>query len=75
MIEINVEKCQTRRKLPCILDSTERLGPRDSESGDLFDVFHRTWKEADEAMLVKREQLQESFWNTNVPNILNHTWE
>lgn len=75
MIEVNVENCLSKKKSPCTLNSTVALGPRESETGELFDAFHNVWKEEDEAMVVKREQLQESFWNTNVPNILNHTWE
>lgn len=75
MIQIDVEKCEAKGRATCTLNSSVSLGPRESESGELFDVFHKIWKEKDEAMLIKRKQLQDSFWNTNVPNILNHTWE
>lgn len=75
MIEIKIEECMQKGKQPCVLNATTHVGPRDAETGNVFDIFNSLWNEEDEPMRIKREQLEEAFWNTNVPNILNHTWE
>lgn len=51
------------------------LGPRDAQTGELFRAFSRTWKEEHKEMDVKREQMEDSFWHSEVPNMLNKTWE
>lgn len=75
MIEINVEECQPKGRQPCVLNATTKISPRDSETGKVFDIFNSLWKEENQPMITKREQMEEAFWNTRVPNILNHTWE
>ncbi|CAB9519979.1 Phospholipid--sterol O-acyltransferase [Seminavis robusta] len=75
MVEITIEECKTKGRQPCETKNSTSLTARDSETGEIFNTFNRIWKERDEPMIVKREQLEESFWNTRVPNILNHTWE
>lgn len=75
MIEVTVEHCKQNPKLPCDHNTTVTFSPRDSETGDLFDRLGRLWKEEDSPLFIKKEQLKESFWSTNVPNILNQTWE
>lgn len=53
-----------------------RLGARDAQLGDMFAEFSKIWKEEREPLMIKREQLLDSFQrNTKVPNILNSTWE
>lgn len=54
---------------------TLHFGPRDAENGHVFDAFNALWKEEGEPLKTKREQLEESFINTKVANMLNHTWE
>ena len=51
------------------------VGPKDAESGKVFNIFSNLWKEEGDPLIVKREQLEQSFFNTNVANILNKTWE
>ena len=75
MMEITVEECQARGKEPCLRESTIHVGPRHVETGEIFDIFNNTFKEENVPLQIKREQLEESFWNSKVPNQLNHTWE
>lgn len=75
MIRVIKETCGEKEKRPCAKNSTVDLGPRDAESGHLFTTLHSIWKEENDPLLVKREQLRESFWETDIPNILNQTWE
>jgi hypothetical protein len=41
----------------------------------LFLQISKTWKEKNDPLVIKRDQLRESFWDTKVTNILNRTWE
>jgi hypothetical protein len=52
-----------------------QLGPLDVQNGDLFREFHRIWSEENEPMDVKRQQMEDSFWHSAIPNMLNMTWE
>jgi hypothetical protein len=51
------------------------LGPLDVQNGDLFREFNRIWNEEKEPMNVKRQQMEDSFWHSTIPNMLNMTWE
>jgi hypothetical protein len=75
MVSIVNETCQAKEKSPCAMRTTTNLGPRDIQTGELFNTFSRMWKEEGDPLVVKREQLEQSWWHTNVPNILNKTWE
>jgi len=75
MIQVIREYCEENEKPPCAKNSTLDLGPKDAQTGKIFTTLSEVWKEKDEPLVVKREQLRESFWDTKVPNILNRTWE
>jgi hypothetical protein len=75
MVSIVNETCQAKERTPCAKRATTNLGPRDAGNGELFATFSRIWREEGEPLVIKREQLEQSWWNTNVPNILNKTWE
>lgn len=76
MISVIRESCKPQEKSPCGgSTATTNLGPRDVQTGDLFTIFNRIWNETEKPMLVKREQLSKSWWETSVPNILNQTWD
>jgi len=76
MVDVKVELCQGNGgKKTCTEKETLHFGPRDVENGHIFGAFNSLWREQGEPLKVKREQLEESFFNTDVANILNHTWE
>lgn len=75
MIRVVQEACNETEKRPCSSNTTIDLGPKDVETGNLFTKLNSIWKEEGEPLIVKREQLRESFWDTDVINILNKTWE
>jgi Lecithin:cholesterol acyltransferase len=75
MIRVIQETCNEKEKRPCAKNSTLNFGPKDVESGKLFTEFDKIWNETDHPLIVKREQLRESFWDTDIPNMLNETWE
>jgi Lecithin:cholesterol acyltransferase len=75
MIRVVKEICQNNEKTPCSdFNTTVDFGPEDVTTGKMFSRFSELWKEKDDPLIIKRDQLQESFWNTNVLNILNETW-
>lgn len=76
MMAVKVEVCHDKSgKKNCVEKETLHFGPRDAESGHIFNAFNALWKEEGEPLIIKREQLEESFMNTKVVNMLNHTWE
>jgi len=75
MIRIVREQCAEKEKVPCAKNETIDIGPKDVQSGEIFTRFNQIWKEEDEPLQIKLEQLKESFWDTKVENILNSTWE
>jgi hypothetical protein len=74
MISVDVDQCQAKNKPPCIRTERIAVGPKQVQSGEVFDIFSDLWKEENKPLIVKREQLQQSFWATKVNNILNRTW-
>jgi Lecithin:cholesterol acyltransferase len=75
MIRVVSEVCGNKEKTPCSdLNVTADFGPLDVSTGEMFTRFSEIWKEKDDPLIIKRDQLRESFWDTNVPNILNETW-
>jgi hypothetical protein len=75
MIGVTKETCEEKEKSPCAKNTTLSLGPKDVQNGNVFTQFSEIWKEEEEPLVVKKEQLQECFWDTKVKNILNQTWE
>lgn len=75
MIRILQETCQEKEKPPCSQNKTMDVSPREIERGELYLTLSKLWKEEGDPMRVKQEQLQTSFWDTKVPNLLNRTWE
>ena len=75
MIEAIVEECEPKEKSPCKNHTRHVLGPRDVETGEVFTKLNEIWKEKDSPLLTKREQLRNSFWDTELINVLNTTWD
>lgn len=76
MVDVIVEVCQdSNDKKSCAERETLKFGPKDVEDGHIFDAFDSLWKEDGNPLIIKREQLEESFIKTRVANILNRTWE
>ena len=75
MIAIDIENCPSKSKSPCALQERIHISPNDVQSGKIFDKFSQVWREKNDPLIIKREQLQEAFWSTEVPNVLNRTWE
>lgn len=75
VVSIVNETCHIKEKSPCAIRTEVNLGPHDIQTGELFTAFSRMWKEVGDPLVVKREQLEQSWWHNNVPNLLNKTWE
>ena len=76
MIRIDMDICQRgNSKGPCKTNSSQFVGPKDVQSGEVFNIFNGLWREENEPLLIKRHQLRESYWDTKIPNILNRTWQ
>ena len=81
MINVEIEQCQSPKprengkKSMCNHTRTIEFGSDSVEDRSLFTKFNELWEEPGSPLLVKKEQLEESFFNTKVPSILNRTWE
>lgn len=75
MMNIIQETCRAKEKSPCANRTMTNVGPLDAQTGNVFNIFSRIWREENEPLMIKREQLSQSWWETDVPNILNKTWE
>lgn len=75
MMRFVQEMCGPKEKSPCANTTTTHIKPSDVVSGNIFTVVNEIWKEKDSPLITKLEQLKESFWDTDVPNILERIWE
>lgn len=76
MIDIEISHCSSTNKNSC--ESTGEkieIGAKDVHDGNIFQIFNDLWKEDGRPLIVKKEQLEDSYMNSKVLNILNHTWE
>ena len=74
MIEVIIEDCEHKERTPCKNRTSMSLGPKDAETGELFTKLNDIWREKGSPLIVKREQLRNSFWKTDLVNVLNTTW-
>jgi hypothetical protein len=81
MINVEIEHCRSAKAQEnaknnaCTLVRTIEFGAESVQDRSMFTEFNDLWNEKGSPLLVKKEQLEESFFNTNVPSILNRTWE
>jgi len=76
MIDIEISHCNTTNRNSCeITGDRIKIGPKDVQEASIFQTFTDLWKEDGKPLIVKKEQLEDSFLNSNVRNILNHTWD
>ena len=75
MIDIEVAHCNTSNKNSC--ENTDRIeiGAKEVQDASIFQTFNNLWKEEGSPLIIKKEQLEDSFLNSSVLNVLNHTWE
>lgn len=75
VIDVEIEHCKGKGKTVCEQKDLLKIGPKDIGSGHAFNLLNDLWKEEGEPLIIKKEQLEESFINTKVSNMLNQTWE
>lgn len=75
MISIADEALCTEKEDSKACEVNVSLNASHVQNGDLFRTFSQVWKEEHQQMDIKREQMEDSFWHTKVPNMLNMTWE
>lgn len=66
---------KTKDKFTCEVSDRIEFGAHDVQDAGIFLQFARLWKEPMEPLIIKKEQLEQSFFNSNVNNVLNRTWE
>ena len=76
MIDIEVVHCNSTNKNSCE-NTGDRIGigAKEVQDASIFQTFTDLWKEDGTPLIVKKQQLEDSFVNSKVLNILNHTWE
>jgi hypothetical protein len=62
-------------KFTCEVADRLEFDAKHVQDASIFHHFSRLWKEEKEPLITKKEQLEESFFNSNVNNVLNRTWE
>jgi len=75
MIRVEREFCDESEKSPCANQTAIDFSAQDVMNGNIFDQFSNIWKEEKDPLGVKLEQLQDSWWKGNVPNMLESTPE
>ena len=75
MIDIEVLHCNNSNKNSCEETNRVEIGPKEVQDASIFQTFSDLWKEEGSPLIIKKEQLEDSFVNSSVLNILNHTWE
>lgn len=75
MIRVEREYCNDGEKSPCQNVTSIDFGPQDVMDGKLFDQFSTIWKEPNDPLKIKYDQLRQSWWNNPVPNPLMSTPE
>ena len=70
------EQCiMSSKRQSCSVQSEQYYNAKDIQRGDLFTRFSEIWNEEGEPLKRKRAQLENSWWNNPLPNILNSTWD
>lgn len=72
MFRIEREYCKHNK---CHNKTTLDFGPEDIMNGRVFDSFSKVWKEKNNPLRDKKDQLAHSWWNAEVPNPLISTPE
>ncbi|GKY94356.1 hypothetical protein MPSEU_000401400 [Mayamaea pseudoterrestris] len=75
MVSVTREYCKEKEKAPCAVNETIPFGAKDVQTGNIFTSLNNIFKEKDEPLKIKQEQLKESFWDGKVKHFLNRTWE
>jgi hypothetical protein len=73
MIRVEREYCDENEKSPCGNQTTVDFSALDVMNGNIFDQFSKIWREEKDPLGVKLEQLRDSWWKGNVPNMLEST--
>jgi len=75
MIDIEIVHCNSTNKNSC--ETTERveIGAKEVQDASIFQIFNDLWKEEESPLIVKKEQLEDSYINSKVVNILDHPWD
>jgi hypothetical protein len=66
---------KSKEKFICSVSDRIDFGAQHVQDASIFLEFARLWKEPKEPLIIKKEQLEQSFFNTNINNVLNRTWE
>jgi len=74
-ISILREKCKENEKEPCKLQQKLNFSALDVQSGEILSTFSKIWREKNDPLIIKLEQLEASWWNKPFPNLLNSTWD
>lgn len=74
-IRVEREYCTEGEKSPCSNQTAINFGPSDIMSGHIFEQFSSIWHEKGDPLGVKLDQLRQSWWHGNVPNMLETTPE
>ncbi|KAL7547717.1 hypothetical protein ACHAWF_011003 [Thalassiosira exigua] len=74
-VRVEREFCSENEDSPCT-NQTIDFGPEDVMDGTIFHAFSQIWKERNDPLGVKLDQLRQAWWHTkNVHNMLESTPE
>ena len=75
MFRVEREFCEEGEKSPCKNQTNHDFGPDDVMEGRIYEQFSDIWREKHLPLRVKYDQLRQSWWNGQVPNMLMTTPE
>ena len=73
MVQVSREFCSSTESSPCNNQTNVAFGAKDVMNGNIFRQFSQIWNEKDDPLGVKLDQLRQSWWHNNVPNMLETT--
>ena len=75
LIDIDIVHCNSTNKNSCETTDRVGIGAKDVQDASIFQIFNDLWKEEGSPLIIKKEQLEDSYVNSKVVNILDHPWD
>merc|ERR1711957_203367 len=72
-IQVRREFCEENESTPCANQTSIDFGPNEMQDGSIFEEFSQLWNEKGNPLGNKYDQLRQSWWLGNVPNMLTKT--
>lgn len=73
IVRVECDESDENEDSPCKNQTSVEFGPKQVMDGQIFGQFSKIWNEKGDPLGVKLDQLRASWWDGNVPNMLETT--